>query len=79
VRGSGASGTPHRRRTRRRCEKDVPDASNRVGNELGVSDILVNSAGIDMSGVLVADMKLEQWETLLRTDLHPFRVLAYSH
>lgn len=36
---------------------------------LGTVDILVNSAGLNMSGVPVAEMSLEQWDRVLRTDL----------
>lgn len=36
---------------------------------VGVPDILVNSAGLNMSGVKVADMDLAQWNRLLATDL----------
>lgn len=32
-------------------------------------DILVNSAGLNMSGVKVTDMDLKQWERVVRTDL----------
>lgn len=40
-----------------------------VTAELGLPDILINSAGLNMSGVPVVDMALAQWERLLRTDL----------
>ena len=40
-----------------------------VTAELGLPDILINSAGLNMSGVTVADMDLAQWERLIRTDL----------
>ncbi|MBO9713270.1 SDR family NAD(P)-dependent oxidoreductase [Sphingomonas sp.] len=36
---------------------------------LGVPNLLVNSAGLNMSDVPVADMALAQWERMLRTDL----------
>lgn len=36
---------------------------------LGAADILVNSAGLNMTGVDVADMSLEQWERVLKVDL----------
>ena len=42
------------------------DAAERA---LGIPDILVNSAGLNMSGVAVADMGLDQWNRLLATDL----------
>ncbi len=50
-------------------EKDVEGAFDRVRSELGTPDILVNSAGLNMTGVAVADMELEQWERIIRTDL----------
>ncbi len=37
--------------------------------ELGHPSILINSAGINQSGVAVADMPLAQWRRLLDTDL----------
>src|SRR5690349_3175496 len=36
---------------------------------LGVPDILINSAGLNESGVAVADMPSAQWRRLLDTDL----------
>ena len=47
---------------------DVERAFTSAG-ELGTPDILVNSAGMNMSGVRVADMALEQWNRVLATDL----------
>ena len=52
-----------------RKSSDVDVAFAKVKAELGVPDILVNSAGKNMSGVEVADMSDEQWETLIATDL----------
>ena len=41
--------------------------------KLGTVDWLVNSAGVNMSGVMIGDMTLRQFERTLRTDLHgPF-------
>jgi glucose 1-dehydrogenase len=40
----------------------VEECFERVSAKLGVPDILVNSAGLNMSGVEVADMSLETWE-----------------
>lgn len=40
-----------------------------VTAELGAPDILINSAGLNMREVTVADMELAQWEQLIRTDL----------
>lgn len=42
---------------------------DRATEALGPPDILVNSAGLNMTGVAVADMSLEQWEKVLKTDL----------
>lgn len=50
-------------------ETDVGAAFDAIGQALGVPDILINSAGINMSGIKVADMDLGQWERMLRTDL----------
>ena len=52
-----------------RVEAAVEDGFDRIAEELGVPDILVNSAGINMSGVNVADMETEKWENMLRTDV----------
>lgn len=50
-------------------EGDVNTAFDTAAMALGVADILVNSAGLNMSGVDVADMELEQWNRLITTDL----------
>ena len=50
-------------------EQDVEAAFDRITEALGIPDILVNSAGINMAGVPVTKMKLEQWDRMLRTDL----------
>lgn len=47
----------------------VTQAFAQVNAELGLPDLLVNSAGLNMSGVPVADMDLKQWDRLIRTDL----------
>ena len=52
-----------------RVEASVEDRFNRITDELGLPDILVNSAGINMSGVNVADMDTVTWENMLSTDL----------
>ena len=51
------------------AEKDVEHAFDQIAERIGIPDILVNSAGINMSGVKVADMEIGQWERMLRTDL----------
>ena len=50
-------------------EANVEAAFDAVEKAIGVPDILVNSAGKNMSGVKVADMSTEQWQDLLATDL----------
>ncbi|WP_010188293.1 SDR family NAD(P)-dependent oxidoreductase [Sphingomonas sp. PAMC 26605] len=50
-------------------EAAVETAFDRVAVALGVPDILINSAGLNMSGVEVADMPLDQWRRLIDTDL----------
>ncbi|HVY84459.1 MAG TPA: SDR family oxidoreductase [Caulobacterales bacterium] len=51
------------------AEASVEAAFDRVDGELAVADILVNSAGLNQSGVFVADMSLAQWSRLIATDL----------
>jgi glucose 1-dehydrogenase len=50
-------------------ETMVAMAFTQITIELGTPDLLVNSAGLNMSGVPVADMELKQWDRLIRTDL----------
>jgi NAD(P)-dependent dehydrogenase (short-subunit alcohol dehydrogenase family) len=50
-------------------ESDVERAFAATRDQLGLPDLLVNSAGLNMSNVPVADMELAQWERLIRTDL----------
>ncbi len=50
-------------------EKAVEAAFDEVSAQLGTPDILVNSAGLNQSGIALADMPLAQWDRLLRTDL----------
>ena len=50
-------------------EKSVEAGFDAVAKAVGVPDILVNSAGLNMSGVPVAKMELAQWNRLLATDL----------
>jgi len=47
----------------------VTQAFAAVNAELGLPDLLVNSAGLNMSGVPVWEMELKQWDRLIRTDL----------
>ncbi len=50
-------------------EDSVEAGFDAATKALGTPDILVNSAGLNMSGVRVADMSLDQWNGLLATDL----------
>jgi glucose 1-dehydrogenase len=50
-------------------EADVASAFETCGRELGAPTILVNNAGIDAAGIQVADMGLERWNEVLRTNL----------
>jgi glucose 1-dehydrogenase len=50
-------------------EAAVEAAFDRVKAELGVPSVLVNSAGLNQSGVKVADMATAQWLRLLGSDL----------
>jgi glucose 1-dehydrogenase len=52
-----------------RVEAAVEDGFDRVAAELALPDILVNSAGINMSGVEVAEMDTAMWDNMLRTDV----------
>lgn len=50
-------------------EEDVQRAFDATEAALGMPTILVNSAGLNMSETPVAEMELDQWERVLRTDL----------
>ena len=50
-------------------ETSVAKAFDAVHAAIGVPDILVNSAGLNMSGVPVSEMELAQWNRLIATDL----------
>jgi glucose 1-dehydrogenase len=52
-----------------RDERSVEAAFDDLQGGLGIPDILVNSAGLNQSGVPVADMQLAQWQNLIATDL----------
>lgn len=41
----------------------------RVSAELGPPDVLVNAAGVGQGGAPVAEMPVEQWEDVIRSDL----------
>lgn len=50
-------------------EASVDAAFTVVEKAWGAADVVVNSAGLNMSGVAVRDMSLAQWRRLLDTDL----------
>lgn len=50
-------------------ERDVEKAFDAIANAIGIPDILINSAGLNMSGIPVAKMSLEQWHRIIETDL----------
>lgn len=50
-------------------EASIDAAFGRVEAQWGPADILVNSAGLNMSNVEVRDMTLDQWRRLIDTDL----------
>lgn len=63
----------------RACQTDVGDEASvehlfsTCVAEIGIATQLVNSAGVNMSGVPIADMSLEQFDRTLRADLYgPF-------
>lgn len=50
-------------------ESSVDSAFAAIERQWGPADVLVNSAGLNMSGVTVRDMALAQWRRLIDTDL----------
>ena len=52
-----------------RDEAAVAGAFDTARDAFGDPTLLVNSAGIDAAGIPVAEMKVEQWENVLRTNL----------
>lgn len=52
-----------------RNDKDVEAVFKAAHHVFGVPTILVNSAGVDGAGIPVADMELEHFEMVLRTNL----------
>lgn len=50
-------------------EASVEAAFARVERQWGAAQVLVNSAGLNMSGIRVRDMTLKQWQRLIDTDL----------
>lgn len=50
-------------------EASVTAAFGAVEQAWGPADVLVNSAGLNMTGVTVREMTLEQWRRLIDTDL----------
>ncbi|KRB86594.1 short-chain dehydrogenase [Sphingomonas sp. Root710] len=54
-------------------EQAVEALFERAERAFGTADLLVNSAGLNMSGVMLPDMALAQFDRLMRTDLYgPF-------
>lgn len=52
-----------------RDEKQVDIIFQKTRDIFGAPTVLVNSAGVDAAGIKVADMELEQFEAVLRTNL----------
>ena len=50
-------------------EHSVDAAFTAVERQWGTADVLINSAGLNMSGVKVRDMSIDQWRRLIDTDL----------
>jgi glucose 1-dehydrogenase len=50
-------------------ETDIEAAFDAVRDALGIPDVLVNSAGLNMAGINVADMPTQTWRTRIETDL----------
>lgn len=54
-------------------EASVAELFERSRSAFGTPDLLVNSAGMNMSGVLLVDMELAQFDRVVRSDLYgPF-------
>ncbi len=53
--------------------EDIDRLFQQTHNQLGTPTILVNSAGIDSTGISVKDMPYERWDRALKTNLYgPF-------
>ncbi len=50
------------------CEKNVAEIFSEIQKQHGHLDVLINNAGISHIGLL-QDMTLDQWDTMIRTDL----------
>lgn len=50
------------------CEKNVAEIFSEIQEQHGHLDVLINNAGISHIGLL-QDMTLDQWDTMIRTDL----------
>jgi len=50
-------------------EDQVAGVFASVGEKLGLVDLLVNSAGVNMQGVAVVNMDLDHWRQTISTDL----------
>lgn len=51
------------------CEADVELLFDACERELGPPSLLVNSAGVNAAGIMVADMTLDRWRETLSTNL----------
>ncbi len=51
-------------------ETQVATAFDRVVEAFGTVDILMNNAGVDASGIEVADLSTEVWDTAIRTNVY---------
>jgi glucose 1-dehydrogenase len=65
-----------RRATVQQCdvsdEKQVEALFDRATQELGVLDILMNNAGVDASGVNVAELPTDVWDKAIRTNVYGY-------
>lgn len=52
-----------------RSEQDVARVFDVANETFGTPDLLVNSAGVDAAGIDVAEMTMDQFENVLRTNL----------
>lgn len=53
-------------------EEHVESLFQQALNKWGTVDILMNNAGIDASGIMVADMSTERWMKAVRTNLNGY-------